>query len=59
MNESLIFIAILIWMGLDKRSSLKDYWRQTALYKNDISKNMPRNRFELLLRMFHLSNMPF
>nr|CAH7767752.1 unnamed protein product [Callosobruchus chinensis] len=55
-NEIRIFIAILIWMGLDKKPSLKDYWRHIALYKNDISKYMPRNRFELLLRMFHLAN---
>ncbi|XP_050294288.1 piggyBac transposable element-derived protein 4-like [Anthonomus grandis grandis] len=55
-NEIRTFIAILIWMGLDKKPSLKDYWRKHPLDKNEISKYLPRNRFELLLRMFHLAN---
>lgn len=55
-HEIRIFIAFLIWMGLDSKPSLKDYWRRLPLYKNDISKYLPRNRFELLLRMFHLAN---
>nr|CAH7764988.1 unnamed protein product [Callosobruchus chinensis] len=55
-NEIRTFIAFLIWMGLDSKPSLPDYWRRTPLYKSDISKYMPRNRFELLLRMFHLAN---
>nr|CAH7722401.1 unnamed protein product [Callosobruchus chinensis] len=42
-NEIRTFIAFLIWMGLDSKPSLPDYWRRTPLYKSDISKYMPRN----------------
>lgn len=55
-SEIRTFIAFLIWMGLDSKPSLPDYWRRIPLYKSDISNYMPRNRFELLLRMFHLAN---
>lgn len=55
-TEMRVFIAILLWMGLDSKPSLKDYWRRIPLYKNEVSKYIPRNRFELLLRMFHLAN---
>lgn len=55
-NEIHMFIALVMWMGLDRKPSLKDYWRKNPLYVNNISKHMSRNRFELLLRMFYLAN---
>lgn len=35
---------------------LRDYWSKDPIYKNGISEVMSRNRFELLLAMFHLYN---
>ena len=43
-------------MGLDKKPRLTDYWSKNILYTNDVKKLMPRNRFELILRMWHFSD---
>ena len=50
------FIGILFWMGLVSLRHLRDYWSNDPIYKNGISEVMNRNRFELLLSMFHLCN---
>lgn len=50
------FLGVLLWMGLVKQPSLRSYWRKNPLYSNEISKILPRNRFELLLAMVHFSD---
>jgi hypothetical protein len=55
-NEMKKFIGILIWMGLVKLPTIANYWSNDALYRNGIASTvMTRNRFQLLLRMWHLA----
>lgn len=58
-GELLRFLALIIWMGLDKKPELRDYWStKNILYVNEVSKicGISRNRFELLLHFFHISD---
>lgn len=55
-EEIKIFIGILVMMGLQPLPSLAHYWRQDDMYISRIPEIMSRNRFELLLRMFHFSD---
>lgn len=56
-QEIQVFFGIFIWMGLNVRPALSDYWSNDPLYKNDfISYLMTRNRFELLMRMLHFND---
>lgn len=55
-EEIKTFFGICLWMGLSRYPKMADYWRKSNLYSNKISEHMPRNRFELLLRMLHFSN---
>lgn len=48
------FLGITMWMGLMQLPQLRDYWSTNVLYENGIPKIMSRNRFEILLSMFHL-----
>lgn len=50
------FLGILLWMGLCRFPTLRSPWKKGPLYFNQISKLMSRNRFELLLSMWHFSN---
>lgn len=50
------FLGLVLWMGLNSLPSLAHYWRQYILYANNLNKVMPRNRFELLLSVFHCGN---
>lgn len=50
------FLGIILWMGLNTLSSLAHYWRQDLLFVNNINKVMARNRFELLLSVYHCGN---
>lgn len=50
------FLGILIWMGLVNMPNLRDYWRNDFLYKTRITEVMSRNRFEIILGMFHCGN---
>lgn len=50
------FLGILIWTGLHKKPQLSDYWRNSDLYWSKAAKVMSRNRFEILLRMFHFAD---
>lgn len=50
------FLGILLWMGLNKMPKITDYWSKSPLYKNEVKNVMSRNRFELLLRMWHFSD---
>ncbi|CAH1996558.1 unnamed protein product [Acanthoscelides obtectus] len=57
-SEIVAFIGMLIWMGLDKKPTLKDYFSRNILHKNDLGKyiGMSRMRFELLLSNLHFSD---
>lgn len=48
------FLGITMWMGLMQLPQLRDYWSTNMLYENGIPKIMSRNRFEMLLSMFHI-----
>ncbi|XP_012634083.1 zinc finger MYM-type protein 2 isoform X3 [Microcebus murinus] len=50
------FLGVLFWMGLSKKPRLPDYWSKNILYDNSVKKLISRNRFEMLLRMWHFSN---
>lgn len=50
------FLGLVMWMGLVNMPSLVDYWRKDILYANKVTEVMSRNRFELILSMFHCSN---
>lgn len=49
-------LGLILWMSLNPLPSLAHYWRQDFLYSNNLNKVMPRNRFELLLSVFHCGN---
>lgn len=57
-REILVFLGMLLWMGLDHKPTLKDYFSTNILYKNDVGRyvGMSRVRFELLLANIHFSN---
>lgn len=51
------FIGLLGYMGMVRMNSIRDYWSTNPIFKNDIAPNtMSRNRFEVLLRMWHFSD---
>lgn len=50
------FLGILLWMGLVQMLSIACYWKKDGIYQCNIPKYMSRNRFELLLSTFHLSD---
>lgn len=46
-----------MYTGLVPYPKLSDYWARKVLYKNSyVPLLMPRNRLQLLLRFFHLTN---
>lgn len=51
------FIAMLGWMGLVKMENLRDYWSKSPLYDIALPRQqMSRNRFEILLAMWHFAD---
>ncbi|KAL4153253.1 hypothetical protein QTP88_001086 [Uroleucon formosanum] len=50
------FLGLIVWMGLVNMPNLRDYWRTDFLYKTRVPEVMSRNRFELILGMFHCGN---
>ena len=51
------FLGIVAYMGLVKLPKISDYWSQKELYKNRVVPAvMSRNRFQSLLRYFHVSD---
>jgi len=51
------FLGIVMYTGLVSYPKISDYWsRQTFFHNNFISKIMPRNRFQELLRFFHVAD---
>ncbi|XP_022907013.1 piggyBac transposable element-derived protein 4-like [Onthophagus taurus] len=57
-HELMRFFGIIIWMGLDQKPTLRDYWSKKVLYKSEVAKlgRMSRNRFEALLHFLHISD---
>ncbi|KAJ8937948.1 hypothetical protein NQ318_013204 [Aromia moschata] len=56
-KEIMHFIGLLGYMGIVRMSSLRDYWSTKWIFSNKVAKNiMSRNRFEILLKMFHFSD---
>lgn len=51
------FLGLIGYMGLVKMPTIRHYWSRKPLFRNDnISKVMSRNRFELLLQLWHFSD---
>ncbi|KAJ4432959.1 hypothetical protein ANN_15216 [Periplaneta americana] len=46
-------MGILIWMGLVRYPKLENYWSKRKIYDNYVKKLTSRNRFKLLLCMWH------
>lgn len=56
-EEIMNFLGIIAYMGIIKAPSISDYWTTDPFFKiSAIPSTMSRNRFELLLRMWHFSN---
>lgn len=56
-NEIRKLLGILGYMGLVNMPTIQKYWSTDKKYSNSICRDtMPRNRFELLLSMFHFSD---
>lgn len=51
------FLGILLYMGLVPMPRITDYWSKNILYRNLVAHRiMSRNKFQLLLRFWHLIN---
>jgi len=51
------FLAIVMYTGLVSYPKISDYWsRQPLFYNTFVPKIMPRNRFQELLRFFHVAD---
>lgn len=48
------FCGLVLWMGLVKLPSIRDYWSRQSIYDVRFGKSS-RNRFKLILRMIHFS----
>lgn len=56
-DEMKKFFGLLLWMGVVKYPQLHNYWSTKTMYHNKTaSSTMSRNRFEILLRMWHFAN---
>lgn len=56
-SEMKKFIGLLLYMGLVRMPKIQCYWsRNTVFYNKVCSATMSRNRFELLLRMWHFAD---
>ena len=56
LDDIKIFRAIIIGMTVDGKTRIEDYWSTWPFATNVFSSIMSRNRFQLLLRFFHLSD---
>ena len=54
--EMKAFIAVLLEMGITKRPTIFSYWAENSRNIPWFSKMFSRNRFQLILRFFHLIN---
>ncbi|KAJ8912470.1 hypothetical protein NQ315_014570 [Exocentrus adspersus] len=56
-KEMFQFMGIIAYIGVVKMPTLESYWSKDDLFRNSfIPKIMSRNRFQLLLRMWHFSS---
>lgn len=56
-TEMIKFIGIAAYMGLVKMPRIEKYWSNDVLYSNSLIPSiMSRNRFQLLLKMWHFSD---
>ena len=56
-SEMRKFIGILLNMGLVRKPSVEDYWSTDPVLATPVvSSVMPRDRFEVLMRMWHFAN---
>ncbi|CAF1085913.1 unnamed protein product [Didymodactylos carnosus] len=56
-EEMLKFLGIIIEIGLVRMAEIEYYWSKSKLFGSEVIQNtMSRDRFELLLKFFHLSN---
>lgn len=57
-NEILLFLAVIMWTGLDQKPSIRDYWCNNVLYKSGVPAmiGLSRCRFEALLSNFHFAD---
>lgn len=51
-----VFLDIRIWMGLVHMPTLKSYWLDKRIYKNEITSFITKNRFQYIPRFWHFSD---
>jgi hypothetical protein len=57
LNELRAYFGLLIMMGVDRKTSITDYWSSDVFLRNvGISTVMSRNRFQIITRYFHLAD---
>ena len=50
------FLAIVLNMGIIRLPELEDYWKRSWVAEITFSRVMPRDRFELIFWMLHVSH---
>lgn len=51
------FIALTVFMGLDEKPAIEDYWAQSGIFHNYVFPSvMSRNRFQLIRRFLHFAD---
>jgi hypothetical protein len=53
-NDIRIFIVIVIYIGLERKTNVKDYWRTPI--RHDPMRRMSLKRYEQIKRFFYVSN---
>lgn len=55
--EMLNFLGLIGYMGLVRMPTIRHYWSRRSLFQSQVASNtMSRNRFELLLLLWHFSD---
>lgn len=52
-DEMKFFLATIMWMGLVRLPQVRNYWSKNNIYTNKINSILSRNRFEILVRVWH------
>lgn len=56
-TEILKFLGVVIYLGIDKKPKIADYWSKNILYKNEFcQKIMTRDRFMEIIKCIHFTN---
>lgn len=51
------FIALTIFMGLDEKPAIADYWAKRGIFHNYVFRSiMPRNRYQIIRRFLHFAD---